>query len=208
MEYINKIFDDEVIIKRIKMKLPEFFQMANVESSRAGKVGMEVGVLREKIIIALFLYVYGEQNVNANISIIEPETDVIVMNNPISIKTKQGNISSGVKVAWTVDTASADVFLKSYHPKTDIVLVNINWNKEGGFYFIPKKVQDEIIAQIGIENYIKLPKPGTNNRGVEFSSNAMNMLLNNINTKCIMINWIEKELNFSVYDRWLELWKE
>ena len=206
-EYINKIFNDEVIIERIKTKLPEFFQMANVESSRAGKVGMEVGVLREKIIVALFLYVYGEQNVNTEISIIEPETDVIVMSHPISIKTKQGTIS-GIKIAWTVDTNSADMFLKAYYPKTDIILVNINWNKEGGFYFIPKKVQEETIKILGVENYIKLPKPGTNNRGVEFSTNAMNTLLNNKNTKCIMINWMERELNFSVYDRWLELWNE
>jgi hypothetical protein len=207
-EYIDKIFNDEIIINRIKTKLPEFFQMANAESSRAGKVGMEVGVLREKRIIALFLYDYGEENVNTNVSIIEPETDVIVMSNPISIKTKQGNITGGVKIAWTVDTESADMFLKSYFQKTDIILVNINWNKEGGFYFIPKEVQVETIRLMGIENYIKLPKPGTNNRGVEFSSNAINTLLNNKNTKCIMIKWIEKELNFSVYDRWVELWKE
>ena len=41
--YINKIFNDDAIIKRIQTKLPQLFQMANIESSRAGKVGMEVG---------------------------------------------------------------------------------------------------------------------------------------------------------------------
>ena len=45
-EYINKIFNDEVIIERIKTKLPEFFQMANVESSRAGKVGMVINKIK------------------------------------------------------------------------------------------------------------------------------------------------------------------
>ncbi|MDR0927067.1 MAG: ThaI family type II restriction endonuclease [Ignavibacteria bacterium] len=59
--YINKIFDDIAIVQRIQSKLPRLFQMANIESSRAGKVGMEVGVLREKIIVALFLYVFGEE---------------------------------------------------------------------------------------------------------------------------------------------------
>ncbi|MCL2039965.1 MAG: ThaI family type II restriction endonuclease [Bacteroidetes bacterium] len=61
-EYINKIFNDKVIIQRIKKKLPELFQMANAESSRAGKVGMEVGVLISilkkiciKIIFAILL---------------------------------------------------------------------------------------------------------------------------------------------------------
>jgi hypothetical protein len=103
MEYIHKIFNDEKIIERIKTKLPELFQMANTENSRAGKVGMEVGVLREKIIIALFLYVYGDKNVDTNVSVTEPETDVFVMSNPISIKTKQGTRNSGIKVAWTPD---------------------------------------------------------------------------------------------------------
>ncbi len=206
--YINKIFNDDAIIKRIQTKLPQLFQMANMESSRAGKVGMEVGVLREKIIVALFLYVYGEQNVNTEVSVTEPETDVIVLNNPISIKTKQGSISSGVKIAWTPDTNSADIFLNNYFPKADIILININWNKEGGFYFIPKEVQQEVINNIGIKNYIKLPKPGTNNRGIEFSSDAITNILVHKKTKCIPIQWIEKELSFSVYDRWVELWKE
>ena len=66
MEYINKIFDDEVIIKRIKMKLPEFFQMANVESSRAGKVGMEVGVLREKVQDEIIAQIGIENYINKN----------------------------------------------------------------------------------------------------------------------------------------------
>lgn len=45
---IKKIFDDKELVKRIQDKLPKLFQIAELESSRAGKVGMEVGSVREK----------------------------------------------------------------------------------------------------------------------------------------------------------------
>ncbi len=43
-----EIFEDEKLVKKIKNKLPYLFQLAELESSRAGKVGMEVGSFREK----------------------------------------------------------------------------------------------------------------------------------------------------------------
>ena len=46
---INKLFGDKTITK-IQKKLPFLFQLAEMESlQRAGKVGMEVGSLRENI---------------------------------------------------------------------------------------------------------------------------------------------------------------
>jgi len=65
-----EIFEDTKLVNRIKNKLPYLFQLAELESSRAGKIGMEVGSLREKIIIALLIYKFGEANVETNIPII------------------------------------------------------------------------------------------------------------------------------------------
>ena len=62
-----EIFDDAKLVNRIKNKLPYLFQLAELESSRAGKIGMEVGSLRERIIIALLIYKFGEANVETNI---------------------------------------------------------------------------------------------------------------------------------------------
>ncbi len=62
---------------------------------------MEVGSVRERVIIALLIYRYGKENINTNIPIIEPETDVMVKGLPYSIKTITGN--GGVKAVWTVD---------------------------------------------------------------------------------------------------------
>jgi hypothetical protein len=70
-----EIFTDKNLVKKIKKRLPYLFQLAELESSRAGKTGMEVGSVREKIIVALLIYKFGEANVETEISITEPEID-------------------------------------------------------------------------------------------------------------------------------------
>jgi hypothetical protein len=46
-----ELFSDEELTDKIKKRLPKLFQIAALESSRDGKIGMEVGSLREKIIL-------------------------------------------------------------------------------------------------------------------------------------------------------------
>lgn len=58
---LAEIFNDEKLIGKIKNRLPHLFQLAELESSRAGKIGMEVGSLREKIITALLIYRFGKE---------------------------------------------------------------------------------------------------------------------------------------------------
>lgn len=41
---VIEIFEDEILRERIKNKLPHLFSIAELESSRAGKIGMEVGL--------------------------------------------------------------------------------------------------------------------------------------------------------------------
>ena len=38
-----EIFTDKKLVEKIKKRLPYLFQLAELESSRAGKTGMEVG---------------------------------------------------------------------------------------------------------------------------------------------------------------------
>ena len=52
---IKEVFEDLNTIAKIQNKLPKLFQLAELESSRAGKIGMEVGTVREKIIVSLFI---------------------------------------------------------------------------------------------------------------------------------------------------------
>ena len=165
---------------------------------------MEVGSVREKMIIAFFIYKFHESNVNANIPITESEIDVIVRGKPYSIKTISKD--SGIKAVWTVDARSATTFIKNYKPKCDIILVRINWGSEGGVYLIPLKIQEETLQKLGRNNYLRMPKLGTNPRGVEFSKEAIKAMLSNTKTLKIPIRWKKESLPFNVYERWVEYW--
>lgn len=81
------LFEDSSLAEKIKKRLPHLFWLAMIDSSRAGKDGMQIGSAGEAIIIALLMYKFGEENVRMDIPITEPEVDVIVHNQPISIKT-------------------------------------------------------------------------------------------------------------------------
>lgn len=205
--YLAQLFEDEEVVARVKQRLPRLFQLAELESSRAGKVGMQVGSIRENIIVALLIYKFGEENVETEIPITEPEVDVRLFGEPVSIKTITGSFS-GVKVIWTVDAAKAKEFRENYYPSCDILLVRINWNDIGGLYYILVQTQRKLFNEIGREDYIKLPKAGTNPRGVEFAKNVLARLTADSQSKRIEINWQKSNIGFNTYKRWLDLWRE
>jgi len=102
-----EIFEDKNLIHKIQNRLPSLFQLAEEESSRAGKIGMQVGSLRENIIIALLIYKFGSKNIDTNIPITRKEIDVKLYGQLISIKTITGKLLTGIKMIWTVDPISA-----------------------------------------------------------------------------------------------------
>jgi hypothetical protein len=205
---ILELFSDNVLVQKVQTKLSKLFQLAGLESSRAGKVGMEVGSVREKILIALLIYKFGENNVETEIPITESEIDVKVFGNPISIKTITGKNFSNVKLIWTVDAEQSLLFSQRYQPACDMILAQINWGNEGGLYYFPKIIQIEVLNDMGRENYIKLPKAGTNPRGVEMTANALRNLAAHEKTLKIPIKWSKETIEFKTYQRWLEMWRE
>ncbi len=203
-----EIFEDESLVYRIRTRLPYLFQLAELESSRAGKIGMEVGSLRERIIIALIIYKFGESNVETEIPITMPEVDVRLYAEPVSIKTITGKRFGGVKLIWTVDAQKAKEFRETYYPHCDILLIQIDWGGIGGFYYIPLRVQKNLFNKVEREGYIKLPKPGTNPRGVEITKEALSSLVEDKSSKVIKIPWQRKEIDYHPYKRWVDYWRE
>lgn len=206
-DYLKELFLDLDIRQRVKNKMPALFQLAELDSSRAGKIGMEIGSVREKIIIALLMYKFGEENVKTNIPITKSEIDVILFDKAISIKTISG-VLSGVKLIWTVDTKKAIEFSNNYYPSVDLLLVQINWRIVGWFYYFPISSQIRIFNKIGRKNYIKLPKQGTNPRGVEMSRLAVELLTKDKQTLKIDVKWERKEMSRNAYDPWVKLWAD
>jgi len=208
-DLLKELFEDRLLVEKIKRKLPYLFKLAELSVSRGGKIGMEVGVLREQIIIALLIHKFGYESVNTNIPTNQREIDVILRGHkhPISIKTKTGKGYSGVKLIWTVDWKQVEEFFANYFPKTDILFVNVVWDDVGVFAYIPLEVQIEVLSKLGKENYIKLPKKGSNPRGVEISSKALRMCIERSHK--IPIEWkLEREPSYNPYRRWVELWEK
>lgn len=203
---LAELFEDARLAEKIQGKLPHLFTIAQLESQRAGKTGMEVGSLRERILIALLIYKFGEENIETQIPITEPETDVKVSGEPVAIKTITG--MGGVKVIWTVDAQSALRFQEGYSPSGDMLLAQILWNRRGGLFWVPLEVQREVFSSMGRDGYLKLPKPGTNPRGVEFSREALTKLLEHKGTRRIDIFWQWSSVEYNAYARWVDYWRE
>ena len=203
-----EILEDKELKAKIQKKLPYLFGIAELESSRAGKIGMQVGSLRENAIIALLIYKFGEENVETGIPITEPEVDLRLFGQPVSIKTITGKGFSGVKLIWTVDTQKAQEFRENYYPRCDTLFVQVNWGGKGGFYYLPLEVQRKVFNAIGKAGYIKLPKPGTNPRGVEITKEALEAIVTDKESKAIEIYWQRKEMDYNPYQRWVDHWRE
>lgn len=208
ISHLVEMFKDVKLVEKIKKRLPYLFQLAELESSRAGKIGMEVGSLRERIVVALLIYKFGKENVETELPITKPEVDLRLFGQPVSIKTITGKGFSGVKLIWTVDAQKAKEFRKNYYPHCDILFVQINWNDKGEFCYIPLEAQTRIFKDIGRKRYIKLPKPGTNPRGVEITKEALSSLVENKETKVVKVFWQQSKIDYNPYKKWVDYWTE
>jgi hypothetical protein len=207
-QQITDLFYDPAIVVKIQQRLPRLFQMAELESSRAGKVGMEVGSMRERILIALLIHRFGEDKVATDLPITQSEVDVIVLGRPLSIKTATGSSFHNVKLIWTVDAQQAAQFGQTYEPSSDMLFVQINWGATGGLFYITKETQLEELRLLGHQRYMVLPAAGTNPRGVEISPTALRSLTTHRDTRSIPILWQRQEIAFNPYQRWLQLWTQ
>lgn len=208
---LAEIFENDLYLSKLKGKLPYIFKIAELELSRGGRAGMEVGTLRERAIISFFIYALGEDRVVLDVPINESDIDFYVkleenINLPVSVKTKSGSNFKGVKLKWTVDWKKVKEFYSSYYPNSDMIFVQVNWGGEGLFAYIPKDIQLEVFNILGRERYIKLPKQGTNPRGIEINSEALEKCLKKTKYN-INISWKIEEINYNPYERWLELWQ-
>lgn len=208
LDELVRLFEDQKLVERIQKKLPYLFRIAELENSRAGRVGMEVGSARERIIVALLMYVFGEEDVLTDVPITEPEVDVMLFEKPLSIKTITGLHPGGVKLIWTVDAEKAREFAERYSPRCDMLLVQVCWGNYGGLYYIPLEAQVAVFERMGRNNYIRLPKPGTNPRGVEIAREALALLLEHDLSREISIFWHRVDVAYNPYKRWLDLWRE
>jgi hypothetical protein len=206
---LTELFADASLVEKVKRRLPHLFHYAERDSSRAGRVGMEVGSLRERILVALLIHKFGRPGVETDLPITLHDVDVTLFGDPISVKTlTTGSRRIGpVKAVWTVDAESARQFVESFEPASDYLIAHLVWDDEGGLYYVPVECQRDILRSRGREVYLRLPRPGTNPRGVEVSSGAMAELVSDPRTLRVPIRWRRPTTPYDQYERWIEYWR-
>ena len=123
--------------------------------------------------------------------------------------TTRNNNYSSVKLIWTVDPKKAIQFKNSYIPSCDMLFAKICWNGKGKLLLFSVESQRKILDKIGRDNYIKLPKENTNTRGVEISAEALKLLENCEDTRCIDIDFVREKIDYrEIYVKWLDAWRD
>jgi hypothetical protein len=202
-----------ILIKYIDFfadSIPEFFSRLNKQCLRGNRIGMEIGKLRERQIVALLQILSEKETTNPFVINYElddnlEEVDVRFNNTDISIKTFTGtSCSNNIKLVWTSDKQNCRNFVKHFKPHADLLIVNIPKstngviNGTGMIYYIPRSVQQNVYNKIG-SKYYKIPKDGRNSRGVELTNYGYQKLIENKNTLCLYFPWNKEKINHS-YD--------
>ena len=76
------------------------------------------------------------------------------------------------------------------------------------FIIFQKESQVRVFKKLGAKKYLKLPKLGTNPRGVEITKKALELLTMDKETMSIDIIWERRNVKYNIYDHWVELWKK
>ena len=147
---LPELFADQPLVDKVKRRLPHLFHYAERDSSRAGRIGMEVGSLRERILVSLLIHKFGRENVETELPITLHDADVFLDGVPVSIKTltTSGPRIGPVKAIWTVDATKAAEFAESFVPTSDYLIAQLVWRGEGAFTMSPSKAKRRYLPNV------------------------------------------------------------
>lgn len=209
---LEALFRDEHYVELLRERLPRAFEVADAESRRVQQrrdgrtyeaVGQEVGVVRERILVAYLRVTLGDRNIElptANSAM----RDVLVHGKPLEIKTaSRGGL---VTAKWTADTESANRDIGSFEFISDLLLVRIWWGYEkDSLYYIPLEVLREISFGCKPNEYLSSAQ-GTNNRGIKIKAWFMNQAQDHDDTVRIPIHWQSSQIHLDTMARWMTYW--
>ena len=227
--FFHDICNSKSMTKKIQKFLPSKLQIVETESTRGGIVGTEVGISRERVLLAMFQVLLGEKRVVVDISSIEREVDVIIDGLPISIKTAKSQATQAfreIKLSWCGDVDLCIKTFEDFVPTIPIMFLCINWNEnfrpkkgsayhskrwrnEGAIYFFPVNVQIDVLNQIGKENFLRIPTRGTYSKGVSIKRKATIQMIDHPDTLSISLPCIwDDNLELHSRDRWMKSWRD
>ena len=89
-----------------------------------------------------------------------------------------------------------------------MLFIRVVWGGISEFCYIPKEVQLDTFDRFGRRAYIKLPKPGTNPRGVEITGDALIANIKDKRSRSFLISWSKTDTGYNPYERWVEYWQK
>lgn len=194
----QKLFSDRVACAKLAHKLPEAFEIAEIDHPRA----MEVGIARQRILLAFMMWYFGSDEIETTVA--TDLYDVMVCGSPLSIKTVTRN--GGVKAKWTSDNVQAAEFIAAYYPEADMLFVHVWWDRaRDSLFYVPVEVLQEVFKDVGRDQYL-VSRTGTNNRGVEYRSSVLRKVESHKNTTRLSIRWRRVGVDYDPYQRWFDFW--
>ena len=121
-DIFNHFQDMEQMSKLILM-----YQLSQVECSRSNKLTPDIGISRERDLIASFV---NNSKIQAKYDISNlKEEDMMINGRKLSIKhsSNKTKTQNGLKITWTVDNEKRTQFLKNYCFTCDIVIVYVRF---------------------------------------------------------------------------------
>lgn len=168
---MNIILQDiKTLFSRIETQraLQKLYKISEYECKRNGKIGMEIGLHREKDLVSILKMGLGDK-VNENIDKDATE-DVIINGLKFSIKHSM-NKYSGVKYKWSSSKESTEDILEGKKEYINMIIV----------YVLQTKVELFVVSADTINKYLQkseaLKVPKGNSRGVEFTRSCMKSLI-------------------------------
>lgn len=141
------------------------FEEIYIENTENGKVGAEIGKAREVTIKSLLKKCLGIENVVENTDPGLKGVDTIINGESISIKSpmtswKKKGMPESCTVKWRVH--DFEKFKKDFTIDSHLLYVGFWKTKYSGpsIYFIPKHVQQEILEEVGKDEYLNIPEKG------------------------------------------------
>ena len=205
-----ELFSRGDYIELLRDKLPYAFEVAEAECRRVQMrkgitqetTGQEVGLLREKVLVAFLRHILGDMRVvspSANTTMI----DVLVCGTPVEIKS--ASKSGKVKAKWTANESPAKATINTFSFSADMLLARVWWDKDKeSLFYVPREILQEVSQGKAPSEYLILPKG--NSRGIDFKPDFIRGVEDHPCTTRVSIDWQKRGVKIDPLERWQGYW--
>lgn len=200
----KELFSCQIFNQEVKNNIPKLAQYANNMCLHNGSITQEVGKYREKYLI-MFLqdFVGGSYDDvpidDSEIASHEKEIDVKMFDRGVSIKTITSNKGrfGGVKVSWVDDKNKAQEYVNEFNPEYDLLLLRINWNKQGGLYYITENSMRDVMGLLGKDKFLQTGKGYS--KGTKITKLAINEILKHSDTCEVSVDFPQEKKDPNIF---------